>query len=314
MSEITVTPLTTTIGARVDGVDLARPLDERVAGQVRDALTEHAVLTFSGQHMDLAQQRVFTGMFGELRNILSHRLVGNDDTAVVLDNRIWQTAASAQLPNRVNLSEEFKGWHTDSTYCPEIAWFTTLRAELLPPVGGGTNWTSMVAAYDALSPAMQAWLETLTAVHSSPRGQREVLKVDEQPEHVREEWDRELTARTHPVVIVHPLSGRKALFVNPAYTIKILELSHAESANLLRFLWGHCDHPDFIVRHRWSEGDIVVWDQLQTMHMAPSDYLPHERRVVRMTAGLVRPTSVAEHAAMQAAATGKRKEKVGTAS
>ena len=71
-------------------------------------------------------------------------------------------------------------------------------------------------------------------------------------------------------------------------------MSKAESANLLRFLWGHCDHPDFIFRHRWSEGDIVVWDQLQTMHMAPSDYLPHERRVVRVTAGLVRPTGVAE--------------------
>jgi len=256
--------------------------------------------------MDLAQQQAFAGIFGERRNILSHRLVGNHDTTVVLDNRLWQIAASAQLPNRVNFSEEFKGWHTDSTYCPEIAWVTTLRAELLPPVGGGTNWTSMAAAYDALSPAMQAWLETLSAVHSSPRGQREVLKVDEQLEHVREEWDRELTARTHPVVIVHPISGRKVLFVNPGYTIKIHELSNAESANLLRFLWGHCDHPDFIVRHRWSEGDIVVWDQLQTMHMAPSDYLPHERRVVRVTAGLTRPTGVAEYAAIQAGAGDER--------
>ncbi|MDG2001977.1 MAG: TauD/TfdA family dioxygenase [Novosphingobium sp.] len=299
MGEITVTPLTTTIGARVDGVDLTQPLDEADAQQLRDALTEHAVITFSGQQMDREQQRAFTGIFGELRNILSHRLVGNHDTMVVLDNRLWQTAASAQLPSRANFSDEFKGWHTDSTYCPEIAWVTTLRGELLPPVGGGTNWMSMAAAFDALSPAMQGWLETLTAVHASPRGQREVLRVDEQPEDVREEWDRELTARTHPVVIVHPISGRKVLFVNAAYTIKIQELSSAESANLLRFLWGHCDHPDFIVRHRWSEGDIVVWDQLQTMHMAPSDYLPHERRVVRMTAGLVKPMSVAEYEAQQ---------------
>ena len=294
MADLTITPLTTTIGARIEGVDLTEPLSAEVAQRIRDALAEHAVLTFPAQHMDRAQQRAFTGIFGELRNILSHRLVGNDDTMVVLDNRLWATAGAAQLPNRFNLSDEFKQWHTDSTYCPEIAWVTTLRAELLPPVGGGTNWMSMAAAYEALSPALQAWLETLTAVHSSPRGQREVLRVDEQPQEVREEWDRELTARTHPLVVVHPVSGRKALFVNPGFTIKVAELSNAESANLLRFLWGHCDHPDFALRHRWSEGDLVVWDQLQTMHMAPSDYLPHERRMVRMTAGLVKPTGVAE--------------------
>ena len=294
MSEITVTPLTTTIGARIDGVDLSRPLDARTARQICDALTEHAVLTFAGQQLDLAQQRAFAGIFGELRNVLSHRLVGNEDTTVVLDNRLWGTAAAARLPNRFNLSDEFKTWHQDSTYCPEIAWVTTLRAEVLPPVGGGTNWTSMTAAYDALSPALQAWLDRLHAVHSSPRGQREVLKVDERTQEVREAWDRELTARVHPVVVVHPLSGRKALFVNPGYTIKIAELKNAESAALLRFLFTHCDHPDFILRHRWSEGDIVVWDQLQTMHMAPSDYLPHERRVVRVTAGLVKPAGVGQ--------------------
>ncbi len=297
MAAISVTPLTTTIGARVDGVDLKQELDEPTKQAIRDALAEHAVLTFSGQHLDRDQQRAFTRLFGEMTNILSHRLVGNHDTMVVLDNRLWQTAADAQLPSRANLSDEFKGWHTDSTYCPEIAWYTTLRAELLPPAGGGTNWMSMAAAFDALSPAMQGWLETLTAVHASPRGQREVLRVDEQPDNVREEWDRELTSRTHPVVIVHPVTGRKALFVNAAYTIRILDLTPAESANVLRFLWGHCDHPDFALRHRWNEGDVVVWDQLQTMHMAPSDYLPHERRVVRMTAGLVRPTGVAEHGA-----------------
>jgi taurine dioxygenase len=302
VSEMSVTPLTTTIGARIEGIRLDKPLDARTAQRIRDALTEHAVLAFPGQHLDLAQQKVFAGIFGELRNILSHRLVGNDDTMVVLDNKLWGTAAAARLPSQFNLSDEFKAWHQDSTYCPEIAWITTLRAEVLPPVGGGTNWTSMTAAYDALSPSMQSWLETLNAVHAAPRGQREVLRVDAQADEVREEWDRELTARTHPIVVVHPVSGRKALFVNPGYTIKIAELTNAESANLLRFLFTHCDHPDFILRHRWTEGDIVVWDQLQTMHMAPKDYLPHERRVIRVTAGLVRPTGVAEIEARAVAA------------
>jgi taurine dioxygenase len=287
-------PLTTTIGARIDGVDLRYELDALSAQRIRDALAAHGVLTIPGQNIDRDQQRMFTGIFGEQRNVLSHRLVGRDDTMVVLDNRLWSNAAEAQLPNRFHLSDELKAWHQDSTYCPEIAWVTTLRAELLPPVGGGTNWTSMTAAFDALSPALQGWLETLTAIHVSPPGQREFLRVADQPAEVQAEWDRELTARTHPVVVVHPVSGRKALFINPGFTIKIAELSNAESANLMRFLFHHCDHPDFIFRHRWSVGDVVVWDQLQTMHMAPSDYLPHQRRMTRMTAGLVKPTGVAD--------------------
>ena len=108
MSEITVTPLTTTIGARVEGVDLSEPLDAATAQHLRDALTAHAVLTFPRQHLDLTQQRAFAANFGELRNILSHRLVGNDDTMVVLDNRliVWAVvglglAAGVALLNRL---------------------------------------------------------------------------------------------------------------------------------------------------------------------------------------------------------------------
>jgi taurine dioxygenase len=304
MSQFAVTPLTTTIGARVEGLNLGRRLDETTARAIRAALAEHLVLTFPGQHLDLEQQKAFTRIFGELSPILSHKLVGEDDTTTVLDNKLWSTAAAERLPSRFEIGDEYQpvGWHTDSTYCPEIASVTTLRAEVLPPAGGGTCWSSMIAAYDALSPAMQAWLEMLHAVHAPPTGQRAVLRVSEQPRQVQEEWDRELSARRHPMVVVHPATGRKLLFVNPGYTIKVDELSKSESANLLRFLFQHCCHPEFIFRHRWNEGDIVAWDHLATLHRAPNDYLPHERRVVRMTAGLTRPTGVGEQERLMATA------------
>ncbi len=292
MSGITITPLTTTIGARIDGIDLAQPLDAAATRAIKAALATHSVIAFSGQDIDLAQQKTFSRIFGELEPVLSHRLVGANDTATVLDNRLWGTAAAGKLPNAFHLNDEFQGWHVDSSYCPQIPSVSTLRAEVLPPVGGGTGWASMACAYEGLSPAMQAWLETLSAVHAPPPGQREVLDVASLPQVEQDHWDRELAARTHPLVVVHPVSGRKGLFVNPSYVVKIDTLSNQESAMLLRFLFRHCIRPDFIYRHRWSEGDILVWDQLATIHLAPNDYLPHERRVVRVTAGLTTPTGV----------------------
>jgi taurine dioxygenase len=250
-------------------------------------------LVLSGQHIDLAQQRAFARIFGELEQVLSHRLAGNNDTAVVIDNKLYSVAAAGQPKNDFHLHDEFQNWHVDSSYCPEIPAVSVLRAEVLSPVGGMTGFASMGAAYDALSPTMQAWLETLQAIHAPPPGQRATLKLDNLSQEERDHWEQELSARLHPVVAVHPLSGRKGLFVNPGgFTIKIDKLSNSESAMLLRFLYNHCTRPEFTYRHLWHEGDILVWDELATTHIAPTDYHPHERRVVRVTAGLTAPRGV----------------------
>jgi taurine dioxygenase len=292
MPEYAVTPLTTTIGARIDGIDLRRPLPPEANSTIRQALATHCVLVFEKQAINLEQQKALASIFGPLDQILSHKLVGNHDTTVVLDNRLWATIEADKLPTTFMLKDEFPEWHIDSSYCPQVPSVGVLRAEILPPVGGGTIWTNMACAFAALSSTMQSWLETLEVVHAPPPGQRATLGVGSQPKQVQDIWERELAARKHPMVVVHPTSGRKVLFVNPAYVVKIDKLTNSESATLLRFLYHHAVRADFAYRHLWKEGDIIVWDELATLHLAPSDYLPHERRVVRVTAGLTTPTPV----------------------
>ena len=291
MAEITVTPLTTNIGARVEGVDLRGPLSAETADAIRKALATYFVLVFEKQKIDLKQQREFARIFGPLENILSHKLVGNDDTTTVLDNSLWTTSEGDKKPTTFLMKDEFPEWHVDSSYCPQVPSVVVLRAEVLPPVGGGTIWTNMAAAFEALSPTMQAWLETMEVVHAPPPGQRAVLKVSSQPKEVQETWERELSSRKHPMVAFHPENGKKILFVNPAYVVKVDKLGNSESAMLLRFLFNHSIRAEFTYRHRWNDGDILVWDELATLHLAPSDYFPHERRVVRVTAGLATPGS-----------------------
>ena len=304
MSDITITPLTTTVGARIDGIDLAQPLDAVATRTIKAALATHSVLAFSGQNIDLDQQR---DLQPDLRRARTGPVAHRTGWGPTTPRPSWTTAcggphaARGSCPTPSNWNDEFQGWHVDSSYCrSQIPSVSTLRAlRCCRQVGGGTgSWASMACAYEALSPAMQAWLETLNAVHAPPPGQREVLDVASLPQAEQDHWDRELGARTHPLVVVHPVTGRKGLFVNPTYVVKIDTLSNAESAMMLRFLYRHL-HPAglFIYRHRWEEGDILVWDQLATIHLAPNDYLPHERRVVRVTAGLTTPTGVSAQAA-----------------
>jgi taurine dioxygenase len=143
---------------------------------------------------------------------------------------------------------------------------------------------------------MQQWLETLDVIHAAPPGQRATLGLASASPDVQEIWERELAARKHPLVVRHAASSRNILFVNPSFVVKIDKLSKAESAMLLRYLYTHAIRPDFVYRHRWNEGDILLWDELATIHLAPSDYLPHERRVVRVTAGLTTPVAARDAA------------------
>lgn len=291
MQPISVTPLTTTIGARVAGVDLRAPLAPEAAEIIRLALAEHLVLTFEKQPIDLDQQKQFAGTFGPLEPFLAYALIGENTTTAVIDNGTWDEVDRERLPGAFAMSEEFPAWHSDSTYCPQIPAVSVLRAEVLPPVGGGTCWANLACAYEALSPPMQQFLSTLEVIHACPPAERSVLGVDTAPQHIQDLWARELPARKHPLVALHPGSDRKLLFINPVYAIRIDKLSNAESAALMRWLFAHCTRPDFVYRHLWREGDIVVWDELATIRLAPTDHLPHRRRVVRVSTGLYTPTA-----------------------
>lgn len=286
-NHIAIKPLTSTIGAEISGVDV-RALSAQEAAYVSDQLDTHSVLLFREQHLDLAEQCTFAETFGSLEPLESLKFLGRD-SILVLDNLV--TGRDQRSPTQP--WAEFDGWHTDSSFTEYIPRAAVLRAEVIPPIGGMTSWTSVCAAFEALSRPMREWLTTLKAVHSYPEGYREGIGVDKLPKEQQAEFDARFRPRAQPVVFRHPRSGRCGLFVNPSYTTHIEGLAAKESRAILSFLFTHLAHSDFIYRHRWEEGDIVVWDELATLHLAPdaSDYAPHKRRVVRVTAGLEVPVA-----------------------
>jgi taurine dioxygenase len=195
--------------------------------------------------------------------------------------------------DQFGLRSEFDGWHTDSSFTPWLPRAAVLRAEIIPPVGGDTSFTSLCTAYDRLSPVMQGWLGEVTAVHAVPPGYKESIHIDAYGPDAEARFDAEYPPREYPVVITHPESGRKALFVNPGYTVRIVGLAPAESNTMLRFLFSHIGSAGHVYRHHWNAGDLVVWDELTVLHRAPNDFAPHDRKVVRVTAGRVVPTAAA---------------------
>jgi taurine dioxygenase len=280
-----VTRLTSTIGAEISAVDL-RALSDAERREIGAQLDTYTVLLFRGQHLDLAAQCAFAETFGPLEPLQSAKFIGKDPV-LVLDKLV--KGRDQRRPTEQWI--EFDGWHTDSSFTEYVPRAAVLRAEVIPPIGGMTCWTNVCAAYEALSPTLREWLKTLRAVHAYPDGYREGIGVDKLPQEQQDKFDAQFCPRAQPVVFRHPRSGRCGLFVNPSYTTHIEGLAAKESRALLSFLFTHMTSAEFVYRHRWEEGDILVWDELATLHLAPdaSDYAPHPRRVVRVTAGKETP-------------------------
>lgn len=284
-NHIATKPLTSTIGAELSGVDL-RALSAQEAEYISGQLDSHGVLLFRRQGLDLAAQCAFAETFGTLEPLQSIKFLGKDPV-LILENLV----KGRDHRSPTEQWAEFDGWHTDSSFTEYIPRAAVLRAEVIPPIGGMTSWTSVCSAFEALSLPLQEWLKTLKAVHSYPDGYREGVGVDRLPQAQQDAFDQQFGPRAQPVVFKHPRSGRCGLFVNPTYTTHIVGLSGKESRAILSFLFTHLTHSDFVYRHRWEEGDIVVWDELATLHLAPdaADHAPHPRRVIRVTAGLEVP-------------------------
>jgi taurine dioxygenase len=177
-------------------------------------------------------------------------------------------------------------WHTDFSFLPEPPDATLLQAVELPPVGGDTIWANQYLAYESLSPGLQKLLDPLRAVHTGwphgTMGPGPDAAVSRSIEMARNDpsADQEVL---HPVVRVHPVTRRKALFVNPVYTQRFADMSVAESKPLLDFLGMHCTRPEFQCRLRWQDGMLVMWDNRSTMHLAINDYDGHRRLLHRTT-------------------------------
>ncbi len=266
-----ITPLSPTIGAVIEGVDLSRELTPALQREIDAALLAHLVLFWRDQPLTPFQQARLAQQFGDLHVHPIYPSVPGQPDVLVLD-----TAVTDVRDNAI--------WHTDVTFLAEPAMGAILTAQQVPPFGGDTCWASAIAAFEALSRPLQTLLEGLTATHDFAKSfPLERFGSDAQALTRWEQTRRQHPALSHPVVRTHPVSGRKALFVSDGFTTHINELSSAESRALLDLLFAHGTRPEFCVRWQWRQGDVAFWDNRVTQHYAIDDYRPQRRVMHRAT-------------------------------
>jgi taurine dioxygenase len=276
---IDIFPMTAAIGAEVRGVDLASDLDDSSVAELRQALLAHLVLVFREQTLSPDSHIALARHFGRIKPPPVATAHGGPPEINVID----QTRPRG---------EGADNWHADNTYTEMPPMGSLLRIVELPTVGGDTAFASMYAAHDALSPAMRELCGGLTAVHDVTRSLTKAIERGHSVANLAEVQAR-LPPVEHPVVIVHPETSRRALFVNVNSTEHIVGVSEAESDMLLRFLFEHTKTPEFQVRVRWDTRTLVFLDNRCTQHYAVPDY--HERRVLhRVAVEGTRPVGIAE--------------------
>jgi taurine dioxygenase len=265
MPTIELRPLTAAIGAEVSGVSLANPLDDETIRCIRLALLDHLVLFFRDQELTDEQHLDFALRFGPLS--VSPLVTKYQDSPKV-------TVLDQVNPKGEGADE----WHSDNTFMPTPPMGSILRAVRLPPVGGDTCFANMYAAYEALSPALRSLVDGLRAVHDITKPMRKAIAAGHTGLDLAEMQDR-WPPTEHPVVVMHPETGRRGLFVNRNSTTHIVGLTERENDLLLPFLLDHVRSPEFQCRFHWEPGSIAFWDNRCVQHYAVADYV--ERRVMR---------------------------------
>jgi len=270
-SAFSLRPVGPSLGAEVAGLDLASPLAEPDMAALKAAFAEHGVLFFRDQVLTPEQQITFAESWGKVViNRFFTQVEGHPQVAEVRKEPDQTTNVGG-------------GWHTDHSYDEEPALGSILYARELPESGGDTLFAGMSAAYDALSPGFQETLQGLRAVHSS----RHVFGPDAglPDDMLTRLGNAEMATQdaVHPVVITHPLSGRKSLYVNPGFTLRIDGWSHEESKPLLDYLYNHASQPEFVCRFQWKPGSLAFWDNRATWHYALNDYHGQRRLMHRIT-------------------------------
>jgi len=272
---IEVHPISGALGAEITGVDLSQEVPQEVFDEIRRAFLENLVVFFREQKLTPAAQKAFGLRFGSL-NV--HPFVKP------LEDHPEVMPIVKAPDDRANFGG---GWHSDMSFLDEPALGSMLYALETPRFGGDTLWANQYLAWESLSEAMQEMLGGLTAIHS-PSGQygptgesaRNNAKRQAMNVAVTEEAETEIE---HPVVRTHPETGRKALYVNPAFTMKFKGMTRRESRPLLRFLYEHCTQEPFTCRFRWSDGAMAFWDNRCTQHYALNDYQGQRRAMNRVT-------------------------------
>ncbi|MDX5365073.1 MAG: TauD/TfdA family dioxygenase [Alphaproteobacteria bacterium] len=274
-TSIQVRPNESGFGAEITGLDISRPLPPETLAEVKDAWARHAVVWFPDQPLTHDQLEAFTLQIGPF---------GHDPFIAPMEDH----------PHILELRREpdekarnfGAGWHSDWSFQEEPPAATLLHSKVVPPVGGDTLYADCTRAWNALSDEMKKVLDGLTAVHSAalPYGTNGVFaqETEKRTMKILVSKDAEKTW-PHPLVRTHPVTGRKALFVSPVYTVGIEGMTHAESAAILGFLYSHMTQEQFVYRHKWRENMLTMWDNRCTLHFADGGYDGHLRVMHRTT-------------------------------
>jgi len=264
--DLDVRPLSPTIGAEIHGIDCAADLDDDVVAAIRAVWLERLVVFFPDQRLDDDTQIAFAGRFGELTE--SHPVEPQ-----VLERKEVHSIESGK--DRTDF------WHTDITFMSRPAMASLLRAVVVPRAGGDTMWADTRTAYDRLAEPLRRLCDELSAFHFEPYYAQAVAEGHGNV------WEGKKLTRLlpalHPVVRVHPETGRKNLFVNPKFTVRVQDMPEGQSDGLLRLLYDHMTDPCFVVRYHWKPGTLAFWDNRATMHFGIFDYEGEDRIMHRVT-------------------------------
>ena len=275
-----ITPNQDTWGATVEDIDLSKPLGQPDFASIFHALGAHSVLCFPRQQLDALSLKAFSERFGSLQGSPTGTYCEPGVPEVMLLSNIVEDGKP------IGLADAGQDWHTDMSYNPLIGFLNVLFAIKIPRRGGkplgNTVFADMQAAYDDLSPALKSRLANATATHDFNKFWEEMRR---RPGSTRPALTPEQRAKrppsVHPVFLTHPITGRKVLYSNPGYAVRINELPEAESDEVLTDLFAHQLQPKYQHAHVWTEGDVLVWDHIGTLHNAIPDYTADEHRLIK---------------------------------
>jgi taurine dioxygenase len=262
-NRLTITPVIPSLGAEVRGIDLSGPISEADFATIRDAYNQYSVLVFPNQEMTPEAQVKFSSRFGNLMvHVLKEALLEGHPEIYRLSNK--KKGGIAQ--GRPNAGQY---WHSDLTYEAQPSLGSLLYGLEVPAVGGDTLFVSTAHAYETLSAPFQQMLEGLTATHLFAHAFRDSQGTSPK---INNATFAERPPVSHPIIRLHPETGRKCLFVNPGFTVNINGMSDEESTVILDYLYHHMTRPEGILRHKWRDGDAVLWDNRALMHRGVGDY------------------------------------------
>lgn len=270
-----------TLGARIEGIDLSRPLSAAEFEQLEQALGRYGVLSYPDQQLTSMQLKTFAERFGKLEvNVANAYQEPGLPEVMILSNKVDANGKP------LGLSDAGQDWHTDMSYSRTIAFTNVLYGIEIPhrdgrPLGN-TEFANMHAAYADLPEELKQRLDGMTVTHDFAKFWDKMrMEMGSTRPPLTPAQRQAKPPVSHPVFLVHPITGRRVLYANPGYSMRINELDQEESDRILAFLFAHQLQPKYQYKHRWRVGDVLMWDNMGTLHNAVPDYTPQEHRYIK---------------------------------